>query len=218
MMDAARLNDRVSRGMGQAAVHLGELYEAFRPRDAVAPLSPANRLLCLNAAFHAEDKDWNRSARYDQPLWFALYDTAYTRPGDYLRGSGGIFFIAAQPPLLPTVCVLTNRVVSFTRPDGARQPGSNGYGGVQQREEIVILDGWPASVLMASTGGRSAGALPGEPGAASWVVRLPALHGLRAIELRQDDLMTDETGTVAIINAVELTELGWRLTTTQAIT
>lgn len=217
-MDAARLNDRVARSMGQAALRLGELYEAFRPRSGIAPLSPANRLLCLNAAFHSEDKDWNRSARYDQPLWFAVYDTAYTRPGDYLRGPGGTFFVAAQPPFLPTVCVLTNRVVSFTRADGARQPGSNGYGGVQQREETLLLENWPASVLMASAGGRSAGALPGEPGPASWTVRLPALLGPRAVELRQDDLMTDETGTKAVLSAVERTALGWRLTATQAIT
>jgi hypothetical protein len=217
-MDAARLNDRVSRGMGQAALHLGEMYEAFRPRDGIRPLSPANRLLCLNAAFHSEDKDWNRSARYDQPLWFAVYDTAYTRPGDYLRGPAGTFFVAAQPPLLPTVCVLTNRVVTFTRADGARLAGSNGYGGVQQREECLLLDRWPASVLMSGAGSRNAGALPGEPGPANWIVRLPALLGPRAVELRQDDLMTDETGTGAVISAVEQTELGWRLTATQAIT
>ena len=217
-MDAARLNDRVARGLGQAALHIGEMYEAFRPRSVFQPLSPANRLLCLHAAFHAEDKDWNRSARYDQPLWFAVHDTAYTRPGDYLQGPGGTFFIAAQPPLLPTVCVLTNRIVTFTRADGARLSGSNGYGGVQQREETLLLDGWPASVLMTSAGSRSAGALPGEPGPASWIVRLPTLQTRGSVELRQDDLMTDDAGTHAVISAVERTELGWRLTATQAIT
>ena len=217
-MDAARLIDRVARGMGQAALHLGELYEAFRPRSPINAVSPANRLLCLNAAFHSEDKDWNRSARYDQPIWFGVFDTAYTQPGDYLQGPGGIFVAAAQPPLLPTVCVLTNRVVSFTRADGAREPGGNGYGGVQQREETLLLKSWPASVLMASAGGRGAGALPGEPGPASWIVRLPALQGQRSAELRQDDLMTDETGTRAVVSAVERTELGWRLTATQAST
>jgi hypothetical protein len=217
-MDAERLIDRVARGMGQAAVHLGELYEAFRPRSAIDPLSPDNRLLCLNAAFHSEDKDWNRSARYDQPVWCSVHDTAYTRPGDYLCGPAGTFFIAAQPPLLPTVCVLTNRVLSFLRADGASLPGQNGYGGVQQREETLLLDQWPASVLLASGGARSGGALPGEPGPASWVVRLPALQGPQGIELQQDDLLIDETGTRAVINAVERTELGWRLMTTQAIT
>jgi hypothetical protein len=49
-------------------------------------------------------------------------------------------------------------------------------------------------------------------------VLLPVLHGRQSVELRQDDLMTDETGTRAVISAVERTELGWRLTATQAVT
>jgi len=215
-MDADQLNDRVARGMGQAAQRIGEGYDAFRPRDAVNPMARGNLLLRLNVAFHGEDKDWHRSARYGQPLWFAIHDTAYTLPGDYLRGPRGTFFIAAQPPLLPTVCVLTNRILRFSRADGARKPGTNGYGGVEQREETLLLDGWPASVLAAGAGARGAGALPGEPGPPSWTVLLPVLHGPQAVELRLDDLMTDETGTRAVVSAVELTELGWRLTATQA--
>jgi hypothetical protein len=217
-MDADRLNDRIARGMGQAAFRLGEGYDAFRPRDAINPLARANLLLRLKVAFHGEDKDWRRSARYGQPLWFAIHDTAYTQPGDYLRGPRGIFFIAAQPPLLPTVCVLTNRTLRFARADGARKPGTNGYGGIEQRAETLLLDDWPASVLAAGAGAHGGGALPGEPGPASWTVLLPALHGPQSVELRQDDLMTDEVGTRAVISAVERTELGWRLTATQAVT
>jgi hypothetical protein len=217
-MDADRLNDRVARGMGQAAFRIGEGYDAFRPRDAINPMARNNLLLRLNVAFHGEDRDWHRSARYGQPLWFAIHDTAYTQPGDYLRGARGTFFIAAQPPLLPTVCVLTNRILRFSRADGARKPGTNGYGGVEQREETLLLDAWPASALAAGAGARGGGALPGEPGPASWTVLLPVLQGPQAVELRQDDLMTDETGTRAVISAVERTELGWRLTATQAVT
>jgi hypothetical protein len=217
-MDARRLNDRVARGLGQAALRLGEAYEAFRPRGATEPLSPSNLTLRLHVGFHGEDANWQRSARYGEAVWFAIHDTAYTRPGDYLRGPGGTFFIAAQPPLLPTVCVLTNRRLRFARADGARNAGTNGYGGVQQREETLLLDGWPASVLSAGEINRATGALPGEPGPARWTVLLPALDGRQAVTLQQDDLMTDETGTRAVISAVERTELGWRLTATQAIT
>jgi hypothetical protein len=47
-MDAARLNDRVARGLGQAARHLGEGYDAFRPHGAVDPLSRGNLMLRLS--------------------------------------------------------------------------------------------------------------------------------------------------------------------------
>jgi hypothetical protein len=73
-------------------------------------------------------------------------------------------------------------------------------------------------VLSASAGARAGGALPGEPGPASWSVLLPVLDGPQAAELRTDDLMMDEAGNRAVISAVERTELGWRLTATQAVT
>ena len=217
-MNPRRLNDRVARGMGQAALRLGEAYDVFRPHEATEPLSATNFRLTLNVAFHGEDTNWQRSARYGEAAWYAIHDTAYTRPGDYLRGPAGIFFIAAQPPLLPTVCVLTNRRLRFIRADGARTTGRNGYGGIERREEMLLLDGWPAAVLSAGEINRAAGALPGEPGPARWTVLLPMLGGPEAVTLKQDDVMTDETGTRAVISAVESTDLGWRLTATQAIT
>ena len=173
------------------------------------PLSPANRLLCLNAAFHSEDKDWNRSARYDQPLWFAVHDTAYTRPGDYLRGPSRA--PSSLPPsrrcCRPSVCSPTGYRELQSRRWRAPARKQNGYGGVQQREDTPLLDGtgrraclWPVPVR------RSAGALPGEPGPAK-LDRAPpgAARTGRGAELRQDDVMTDETGTRAVISAVERT-------------
>lgn len=217
-MDAARLNDRVARGLGQAAARIGENYEAFRPSGIVQPLSRGNLLLRLNVGFHQQDRDWSRSARYGNALWYAIHDTAYTRPGDYLRGPAGTFFIAAQPPLLPTVCVLTNRVLCVARADGASQAGANGYGGVDQHLETVLLDCWPASVLSAGAVNRTTGALPGEPGPARWTVLLPVLTGRQTVDLQPSDLITDETGARSVVSAVERTELGWRLTTTEAVT
>ncbi len=169
-------------------------------------------------SFHGEDQNWQRSARYGDPLWLAIHDTAYTRPGDYLRGPRGTFFIAAQPPLLPTLCVLTNRILRFVRAGGARNPGTNGYGGLEPCRERLLLDGWPASVLNVSMSSRGSGDLPGEPGPQRWTVLLPVLAGPEAVELRTDDVMTDDTGTSAVISAVERSELGWRLVATQAIT
>jgi hypothetical protein len=215
-MDAPQLRNRVAKGLGQAAFRIGHLYDAFRPTSPVAPLARRNFFLRLNVALHGEDKDWHRGARYGQPLWFGLYDSVYTEPGDYLVGPLGTFFVASQPPMLPAVCVQTNRILRFVRPRGARNAGLNGYGGVQPGQEDLLLDGWPASVLAASGGGRAGGPLPGEPGPPSWTVLLPALRGAHAVALHQGDLVTDEAGTVAMISGVELSDLGWRLTTIQA--
>jgi hypothetical protein len=217
-MDQRRLHDRLARGLGQAALRIGQSYDVFRPSGQRAPLSPGNRLIQLPVAFHGEDKDWHRSARYGQPLWFAVHDTSYTRPGDYLVGPAGRFFIAAQPAFLPTVCVLTNRVLSIRRAAGTALAGTNGYGGVENRDEEILLDGWPASVLTEASGPRTGGALPSEPGPAVWSVLLPILPEAATIEFRTDDLITDESGLTSAITAVEPSTLGWRLSMTQAVT
>ncbi len=218
MMKQAQLQDRLARGLGQAARRIGEPYDVFRPKGPVAPLSPGNRLVNLPVGFHGEDKDWQRSARYGQPLWYAVHDTSYTRPGDYLAGPAGTFFIAAQPALLPAVCVLTNRILTLRRPDGATRLGANGYGGVEARDEEILLGGWPASVLTEVRGQRSGGALPGEAGPSNWSVLLPALPAAASVDLRPDDLVTDGSGLTAVVSAAERSELGWRLLIIQAVT
>ena len=217
-MDPKRLQDRVAQGLGQAARRIGDSYDVFRPKSGMEPLAPGNRLLRLPVAIHGEDKDWHRSARYGQPLWFAVHDTGYTQPGDYLVGAGGLFFIAAQPPLLPSVCVRTNRTISVTRATSATSVGINAYGGVEPPTQMPVLVAWPASMLVQSAGSRSAGALPGEPGPASWTVLLPALPSSEMTDLHADDFISDETGLTAVITAVERSELGWRLTAAQAVT
>ncbi|MCB8874763.1 hypothetical protein [Acidisoma silvae] len=217
-MTPTQLQDRVARGQGLAALRMGDDYDVFRPRSAFMPLAPGNRILRLPVALHGEDRDWHRGARYGQPLWFAVHDTSYTQPGDYLVGAGGTFFIASQPPLLPTVCVQTNRTVSLSRAEGADAIGINAYGGVAPQRQVPVLVDWPASMLTAASGSRNGGTLPGEPGPPSWAILLPALPPSELADLRCDDLVQNETGLTAIISAVERSALGWRLTAIQAAT
>lgn len=217
-MDARRLQDRIARGLGQAGRRIGEAYDVYRPRDAMAPLDADSRIIRLPMAIHGEDKDWHRSAHYGQPLWFSVHDTGYTRPGDYLVGPSGTFFIAAQPPLLATVCVLTNRLLTCRRTSGATGAGVNAYGGAEPRSDRVLLSNWPASVLTLSGGARAGGALPGEPGPATWSILLPHLPEAVGVTLKADDLLSDEDGEIMVITAAERSTLGWRLLAAQAVT
>jgi hypothetical protein len=205
-MEASSVQDKVARGLGRAALHLGEGYDAYRPTDPWAPITPQSFFLRLNAGFHGEDESWHRSARYGIPVWFGVFDTAYTRPGDYLVGPLGVFFVAAQPPLLSPVCVLTNRVVSVTRADGAGAAGLNAYGGATAETETLLLRGWPASLL--GIGGGTGGLLPGDAGGSRSVLLLPALQD---VMLRPRDVVTDQEGAAFKILDAEHTLLGWRL-------
>ena len=216
-MNLERVQDRLARGMGRAAFAIGERYALFRPKGPGVPLRPATLALHLKVALHGATRSWQQSPGYGDALWSAVLDTAYSRPGDYLQGPLGTFFIASQPPLLPTLCVITNRVLNVTRPDGALAAGVNGYGGVQQAELTLLLGAWPASVLMARAGSHHGGELPGEPGPPTWTVLLPRSAEVEGSTLQPGDLLSDDSGFAAVITTAEVNDLGWRLNAAQAV-
>jgi hypothetical protein len=213
--------------MGVAARRTGVSCDAYRPAGISAPLSPAKRFLRLMAAFNVADPAFRRSTNFGQAVWYGIFDSAYTRPGDYLKESASarVWFIAAQPNLLPVVCVLTNRVVSFFRPEAPKLPGRNQYGGVDRSKSVPLLANWPACVLAGHGGEREPAGLPSDVRLGGYKVLLPAgacsgcqNSGVSPKALRTDDFMTDDLGRSYVIDSAELTELGWRLSAKLATT
>jgi hypothetical protein len=127
----------------------------------------------------------------------------------------GTWFVAAQQPLLPVLCVRADRIVSFVRAAAPTASGVNTYGGVTAATNTSLLTNWPASVRTASSAGPSAAALPGDASVIYWTVLLPAYP---KVVLRLADLMTDDLGRNSIVSGAELTDLGWRLSVKQAAT
>ncbi|MBV8524328.1 MAG: hypothetical protein JOY71_19735 [Acetobacteraceae bacterium] len=209
------IQDKISRGLGVAARKIGAPAHAYRPRGVNNPIAPANRFLRLQAAFSAPDGQFAKPSSYGNPLWHGVFDSAYTKPGDYILQNGSVWFIAAQQSLLPVLCVQTNRVISIARPAAPNATGVNGYGGVRLTEANPLIADWPASVLGLGSGGQPTAGLPADSTVALWTVLLPAVHG---VTLREADLLRDDLGRTAIISAAELSDLGWRLTVKQATT
>jgi hypothetical protein len=211
-MHQHHLQDRIARGLGTAARHIGEPYDAFRPTSADCPLAPPNRYLRLPAAFSAENPHFKHTNGYGRATWFGIFDSAYTQPGDYLCGPDGTFFIAAQPALLPNLCVLTNRVMSLSRPAAPTTPGVNTYGGVLAATAAPLLTAWPGSILTAGSG--SPGDLQSDANIPSWTVLLPDTP----VPLRAADIIRDDLGRTYTIGTCEYSSLGWRILAKQAAT
>lgn len=214
-MDSTSLQDRIQWGMNVAARLTGTRADAYRPASASNPLLTQNRYLRLNVTFTSTNGDLEHAVGYGHALWHGIFDAAYTQTGDYLVRADGTWFIAAQQPLMPILCVQTNRVVSFSRPAAQVSTGVNDYGGVTANTLMPLLDQWPASVITASTAGRPDAGLPGDASVAYSTVLLPALPG---VVLRAADLMSDDLNQTAVISAAELSVLGWRLTVKQVTT
>ena len=214
MPPGAALPDAIRRGLGLAARAVGDWCDLFRPDGPGPALAAGNRILRLPAAF-ANTRGFAEPVAYGEALWQGVFDAGYTRPGDYLQGGDGTFFIAAQPRLGPVLCVRTNRVLTVSRPAAPALAGMNRYVGVQDATLQTLLSAWPASVLAAGAGGR--GALPGDSPAAraevgGWAVLLPWGETL----LRPGDVAQDDLGRTGIVASAELTNLGWRLHVKQA--
>lgn len=214
-MNPNHLEDRIRWGLNVAARATGAVTSAYRPCGAEHPLAAENRFLRLYAAFGGVDGKFSRSNAYGDPLWRGIFDAAYTQPGDYLVQQNAIWFIAAQPRLLPTLCVRTTRLISFTRPAAQTTTGVNSYGGVTAANVTPLMTKWPASVLAAERESRPLANLPGDTSASLWTVLVPACPG---VILRTADLMSDDLGRNGVVATTELTDLGWRLAVRQATT
>ena len=208
-MDECLLNDRLSRGMGAAARFLGVEHDLFRPRGNGSPVRSEFRLLRLPVALDGGHPGYRRPRGYDRALR-GTFDTYATQVGDYLVGPRGILFIAAMPPRLRPLCVLTNAAVDVLRPAGPDLPGLNGYGGVREPRLRTVLAGWPAE--MTNGGEPGHGRLPDNEGGARWSVLLPPTPA----PLMGGDLLRDADGTRFVVRVAELSEFGWRLSARRA--
>lgn len=207
-MDGTRLQALLNHGAGISASHVGLPYLGYRPIAAQQPLSAAVQYGPIAAAFDTKNFRFRRPSAVEETVWVGLFDSSATAAGDYLVGAAGTFFIASQPALLPPVCVLTNRTLSLSRPGAPGQLGANGYGGISKALQVVLLDGWPASVTDASG---AAPGLPGEQRFAAWSVRLPTLP----VRPEVGDLLGDDLGQGYVIVAAGEVNGFWQLAVRQ---
>jgi hypothetical protein len=214
-MDGATLQNRIYKGYGKAAAKIGINHDLYRPRGTQFPLIGSNKLATLPVSFNAEDFKYSRPNKYGKPTWFAVMDGTQTQVGDYLKGSSGTFFIAAQQALLPILAVECNRIINVQRPQQQRGVGAQGYGGDTDANETMLMQEWPASILQGTKGEKSETRLPGDVRMAWWAILLPSAPG---VTIRSDDIITDELARRYIVSSAELSDLGWRITAMQAQT
>jgi hypothetical protein len=200
-MDGLALADKISRGMGAAARRIGSPYIVYRPVAAATPINSRNRIIRLFAAFNAGDGRFVRGEPYGDAVWWGVFDASYTRPGDFLVGAGGTFFIASQAALLPVQCIKTNRTLTIVRPAPVQ---IGGYSGLVKETATVVEVGWPASILALSA--RISGNLP-EARYGNWLVLLPQLPAAPMA----GDALIDDLGRNFVLASAEHSDLGWRL-------
>ena len=214
-MDGATLQKRVYRGYSIAAPKIGlpnDLYRAINPLN---PITMANKVATLPVSYNAEDMKYGKPNKYGKSTWYAILDGAQTKVFDYLKGPQGTFFIAAQQAILPILAVECNRILNVYRPQQETGIGAQPYGGDLAGNETALMIQWPASVLQGTKGEKSESALPGDVRMAWWQILMPYYAG---VNIRSDDIITDDLNRRYVLSSVELTDLGYRITAMQAQT
>jgi hypothetical protein len=217
-MDGTLLQQKIYFGYAQAAARIGLICNQYRPTSALsAAIASGTLVQTLAASFNAKDFGYMKAQEYGKAVWYCIADGRQIAPSDYFqRPDGDIFFIADMQPLLPIVAIECNRTVSLFRPQQQSGVGGLGYGGDTVALQTPLVTQFPASVLMATKSDRSLVNLPGDVRNPAWTVLLPALPG--AVEMRSEDVITDDQERRYVISGAELTELGWRISAVQAET
>ncbi len=211
-LDGPKLQAKIYKGYGQAAKRIGYPYQQFRASSPNDPLNTVS-LQTLPASFTT---NFNYSApnKYGQATWLGLFDARLFAPGDFLVGHQGSYFVAAMQDTLPIYCVQTNRTISVLRGSMEAGVGQVGYGGATVDNEVVMMSGWPASILQGTKGERNEVNLPSDAKTPWFAILLPAYNGLI---LRTSDIITDDIERRYVISSAEFTDMGWRVTAMQVM-
>ena len=215
-MDAATINARIYAGRAKAARRIGYTFNLFRPLTASTPLG--NLVATLPASFNAGDNNYLKPNLYGKPIWFTDLDGRLVQVGDYLVKSdepNEMFFIAARQSLLPIAAVECNATISIYRPISTTgQVGVGAYGGENITTDTQLVRNFPCSILQGTKGDKSLVNLPGDVRTPWWVILLPPIPGVA--RLINNDSAYDQMGKRYKFSSCELTDMGWRITATEA--
>ncbi|WP_250266067.1 hypothetical protein, partial [Rhodovastum atsumiense] len=180
----ARLQAKISKAYGIAASKIGQPYAMYRPASATAPM--AAQAGTVAAAFKPMGKAFGAPNTPQNPWFDGHMDLSVVQRGDVLVGPGGTFFIWQMVPLGATLCVQCNATVTVSRP-GQPATGDDYYGGNATADEVVLMSGWPASVLQGTKGERGDLSLPSDVRMPWKTILLPAWTGA---QIRNGDIIT----------------------------
>jgi hypothetical protein len=213
-MDGVKLADRLAYGAGCAARRVGFLHDAYRADGPAQPMDLARRFLRLCVAFVLPGGAVTAPAGLGVPYRQAWADWSYLQAGDYLAGPEGVVFVAAIEPPKPMLVVMTNAVVKLQRPAAPLMAGLNEYGAITPDTETVVLEGFPASLLVGGIGDRTRVGLPDDTRVPGFIALLPVVC---EVVPRVADLLTNESGQTFVVTAVETLNGVWRLSLVQAV-
>jgi hypothetical protein len=213
MVDQTTVQAKVSYGYSIAAAKIGQSVSWYRPSGTGPVLVPDNLQGTLQVLFDTSPGLTQKTPRVRAKPedWYGAFSPAVggVLIGDYfVTLAPETYFVATMDPLRPSRLVLCNDVAILSRPVAPTQVGySQAYGGDNRANETPLASGWPCAIEEGMKGETGDSRLPDDVKLPWQTILLPAILG---VDLRNDDILTDQNQGRHVLSQVELTKLGWR--------
>lgn len=212
-MDGERLQQRVYSGYEKAARRVGLAYSQYRPTTATNPISSGFLLGEVKIAVTSDGFAFNTHESHGENTANLLADGRELEVGDYLVRGDRTYFVGSMGHIRPIMAVRCNEVLTLKRPAPPLLNGLNTYGGDIRPDELIIATAWPASSSMLGNG-KTNEPLPSDAGTGRRRILLPAIPGVTVLH---SDIFENALTQRYTVMSAELTELGWRVDTMQAV-
>ncbi len=209
-MNGTLLQERIYAGYAKAAAHVGQPYSIYRAATPISPLEAGNLIGEVNC-FFAADQKFSSVHKFKEPTRYMWADGRELQQLDILVGPYGTFFVGDMQPNLPMQAVRCNDSIQVNRP-------------IYQTNPIAVVDGelivfaCPCFRQLKKVDQKPVNSAYGASTAATpigeWFVYAPIDWTL----LKQNDLVTDESGRRYTISTVDPTEIGAVIVIRQADT
>lgn len=214
-MDVDLLAAKVRYGYGKAASILGRSTTIYRPDDSTWDAITVN---VRPAQFDTVPTfTFTNPQKFGNVTYYALMDVTGLLPGDYLVSEGTTYFVATVDDFAAPMVQRCDAVLTISRPSGSGVPGAGYYSGDVRDAETLLLDRWPAAMVITGRSTTGAAALPADPHFQRWQAMLPVSVPR---QIRTSDIVEDSLAMPMrmLISSVEYSALGIRMFADQAVT
>lgn len=181
----------VETGFAKAARRLGSRADHYRILDPLLPLG--NKIGTTHICFDAEAGfQMHRPRMWGNPMAYALCDARGLCIGDLFRQGKVFHFVSAMEACRPPLCVACSAQISVSGMRGAPR---------------LLVDGCPASLVLAGKGEDRHSGMPGAVRAGSYMMHMPVLPGFCLMPYMQ---VTDDHAFRYLVESVELSAHGIR--------
>ena len=210
-MNGEALQAIIYAGYGKAAAKTGRVYDHYRAASPISPLEAGNLLGTIDCLFAAEKK-FEVPHKFKEPTRYLYADGSLLQQRDILVGPYGTFFVGDMQPNLPIQAIRCNDSISVNRP--VYQYGTQ----IEVVDGELIASECPCFRQLKKIDQKPVNSAYGASTAATpvgeWFAHVPIDWTL----LKQNDIVTDQTGRRYTVSTIDPTEIGTVLVMRQADT